>query len=757
MAGDQGVHQPLLSGADGSNGGRVVVQVGGRPSTAAHRAHVREAQHATHGMTTKGAALIGIVGIVIVLGAAALHYSGLEPQDLATSDDKCFTAADILIDGLPLDACLSRESVDAGTECGAGPADLYCKKIGGNYHVNFTLGDVKAKRGAITAGNKFIGGMLGFEEICCDVDQYAPAVSRWALLVGGTFALYGAAFFAARLLLALLEGMAALFQVEAGEALYFLLGVDHPLRWIIFTTWLVMWADYVLWVVWCNKGIDCEAHGSTLRDTIYQATCVARLFAAAALFAKAAPRIISVRYLYKGQFAKVRDTMRKESLLSALTSPEVRTIVQQRRDAQHAAAEAAENAAAGAAVGGDRRASVSMARRRSLTGHRNKASSKNSLPSNLPDLTAMLETTGYGTFWGSGGAVDRFRHFLAHYSLASEDDVAAEASAEGEVLYDNLVGAWDTNDDGSVGLQDFQVLFRRARSPPGFNSADDAAEEAWAMFDLDRDGKLVKEEVVAALSNIYRDRTNTARTVLSNESAVNSLEAAIGFVVYTLLLFVAAHMLGVTSNEASTSSLDFFTTYILALSFIFGDTVRSVFRSTLYLFGEQPFAVGDWLCIDDEVWCVESFDLIYTQMRKWEENLFAKVPNDMLIDSKLINLSRGGAFKDSMAINVPLAMPIQSIQDLKDKLLEAGAERSKDIDPDSPHVKIDSIESGQVMCLVAEWVYAFPPGDRPRMDDARDFMVAAVRAALNEIGVTEQELRLEFRMAKKAAGKAGGK
>lgn len=51
--------------------------------------------------------------------------------------------------------------------------------------------------------------------------------------------------------------------------------------------------------------MDCESHGSPLRDTLLQAARVVRMFAWAALCTKAAPRIISVRYLYKGQFEKV--------------------------------------------------------------------------------------------------------------------------------------------------------------------------------------------------------------------------------------------------------------------------------------------------------------------------------------------------------------------------------------------------------------------------------------------------------------------
>jgi hypothetical protein len=42
-------------------------------------------------------------------------------------------------------------------------------------------------------------------------------------------------------------------------------------------------------------------------------------------------------------------------------------------------------------------------------------------------------------------------------------------------------------------------------------------------------------------------------------------QAAIGFVLYTILMFVAASMLGMATGNGS---LDFVTTYILALSFV---------------------------------------------------------------------------------------------------------------------------------------------------------------------------------------------
>jgi hypothetical protein len=35
----------------------------------------------------------------------------------------------------------------------------------------------------------------------------------------------------------------------------------------------------------------------------------------------------------------------------------------------------------------------------------------------------------------------------------------------------------------------------------------------------------------------------------------------------------------------------------------------------------------------------------------------------------------------------------------------------------------------QIMILMLEWVYAFPPGNRGRVDDTREYMVAACKGA----------------------------
>lgn len=55
-----------------------------------------------------------------------------------------------------------------------------------------------------------------------------------------------------------------------------------------------------------------------------------------------------------------------------------------------------------------------------------------------------------------------------------------------------------------------------------------------------------------------------------------------------------------------------FSTTVLALTFVFGDSVKSVFESALFLFLEHPYDVGDSLVLNGEIAKVKKIDLMYT-------------------------------------------------------------------------------------------------------------------------------------------------
>ncbi|WP_445428506.1 mechanosensitive ion channel family protein [Alishewanella sp. HL-SH05] len=87
-------------------------------------------------------------------------------------------------------------------------------------------------------------------------------------------------------------------------------------------------------------------------------------------------------------------------------------------------------------------------------------------------------------------------------------------------------------------------------------------------------------------------------------------------------------------------------------------TSASNLISGLFLIGEQPFQIGDTIKVGATVGEVLSIDLLSVKLRTFD-NLFVRIPNESLIKSEVINMTRfpirrfdlllGVAYKENMA------------------------------------------------------------------------------------------------------------
>jgi small-conductance mechanosensitive channel len=68
-------------------------------------------------------------------------------------------------------------------------------------------------------------------------------------------------------------------------------------------------------------------------------------------------------------------------------------------------------------------------------------------------------------------------------------------------------------------------------------------------------------------------------------------------------------------------------------------TSASNLISGLFLIGEKPFRIGDFIKIGDTIGEVLSIDMLSVKLRTFD-NLFVRVPNEMLLNSDVTNLTR---------------------------------------------------------------------------------------------------------------------
>ncbi len=85
--------------------------------------------------------------------------------------------------------------------------------------------------------------------------------------------------------------------------------------------------------------------------------------------------------------------------------------------------------------------------------------------------------------------------------------------------------------------------------------------------------------------------------------------------------------------------------------------------SGLFLVSEKPFAVGDVIRTGEVVGIVESIDLLSVKMRTFD-NLFIRVPNEMLASAQLTNITRYPIRRLDIHITVPFSVDLAELAEL---------------------------------------------------------------------------------------------
>lgn len=100
----------------------------------------------------------------------------------------------------------------------------------------------------------------------------------------------------------------------------------------------------------------------------------------------------------------------------------------------------------------------------------------------------------------------------------------------------------------------------------------------------------------------------------------------------------------------------------VALGFA-SQTSASNLISGLFLLGERPFAIGDIIRIGSTIGEVLSIDLLSAKLRTFD-NLFVRVPNETLIKSEIVNLSRFPIRRVDVQVGVAYKEDLNQVMDV---------------------------------------------------------------------------------------------
>ncbi|OZJ06270.1 hypothetical protein BZG36_00791 [Bifiguratus adelaidae] len=165
-----------------------------------------------------------------------------------------------------------------------------------------------------------------------------------------------------------------------------------------------------------------------------------------------------------------------------------------------------------------------------------------------------------------------------------------------------------------IGLDDFLPYFKERED----------VENAFAIFDKDNYGDVTKREMKDAVLGIYKERK-----ALSN--SMRALSQAVG-----------------------KSSLIPLGSFVLALTFIFGETAKNTFVSILFLFVDS-----DYVTIDDQLLLVPNMGIMTTIFVRYDGREI-HAPNSVLAKKFIQNLRRSGNMGEIIEIQINIVSMVNT-------------------------------------------------------------------------------------------------
>lgn len=154
-------------------------------------------------------------------------------------------------------------------------------------------------------------------------------------------------------------------------------------------------------------------------------------------------------------------------------------------------------------------------------------------------------------------------------------------------------------------------------------------------------------------------------------------------------------------------------------------TSASNLISGLFLIGEGPFSIGDVIRVGQTEGEVLSIDLLSVKLRTGD-NLFVRIPNEQLIKSEVINLTRFPIRR----LNLPIGIAYkEDISKVREVLLRVARQNPLCLDEPAPTIIVQGFGASSVDLMFYVWTR------REQFLDMRDSMQEAIKRAFDEADI----------------------
>ncbi|KAF9101013.1 hypothetical protein BGX27_000130 [Mortierella sp. AM989] len=263
--------------------------------------------------------------------------------------------------------------------------------------------------------------------------------------------------------------------------------------------------------------------------------------------------------------------------------------------------------------------------------------------------------------------INRRLHGIALANKSSPTkDIGSTANAKrlAKTLFYNLQS--NAHRDELV-VQDFYPYF----------DTEEEAKAAFAIFDKDGNGDISKSEMKEKIFYVYKERKDLHTSLRDLSQAVGKLDAIFLTIVSIIWLLVVLSIFGkdVVKNMLSIGS------FLVALSFVFGNSLKILFENIVFLFITHPYDSGDLVCIDGNDMYVREVGLNSTTFVTWDGKRMY-YPNNIISQKPIHNVRRSPNMTDKIVLNIDCYTPQSKILELRARMRDYLIKESKEFLPD---------------------------------------------------------------------------
>ncbi|KAL4438254.1 hypothetical protein ABPG77_010615 [Micractinium sp. CCAP 211/92] len=204
--------------------------------------------------------------------------------------------------------------------------------------------------------------------------------------------------------------------------------------------------------------------------------------------------------------------------------------------------------------------------------------------------------------------------------------------------------------------------------------SEKSAQGAFAMLDLNANGRVSLPECAAAVMSVFKEREYLANSLRDTKMIVKKLGFMIGIGIHTVFFFIYLLILGINAWQVFVSMVPL----LGAISFAVGSTVKQTVDASVFLFVTHPYDVGDIILFNDAWHRVEEITLPATVFLRTADSAKIWYPNSLLVNMPIQNVTMSPPLAEISAFIVDADTPATAADDLKHAVLKYTAERPSD-------------------------------------------------------------------------------